>query len=187
MQKNHHPAIVKTMMPDSMLSIIFFFDFFFFSAMRFDYSTSYFDLCLRSMSFVMATIIIAIIWIAEFTKFYLIVLGVSGCILVLGVGERKSLLDLLDSGRRLENRNASISISLGSYLVRTCGSSPTPQNKKKSEQMFGVFLGAGSRSRTYEGRSRQIYSLMRLTTSLSQRCNNISISVRILQSKKNPP
>ena len=41
--------------------------------------------------------------------------------------------------------------------------------KKNPNLSSGLSFGAGSRSRTYEGRSRQIYSLMRLTTSLSQR------------------
>lgn len=47
-----------------------------------------------------------------------------GVFLVLGVGERKSLQDLLDSGRRLgkaEMRSISL-FSLGSYFVRTYGS-----------------------------------------------------------------
>ena len=52
--------------------------------------------------------------------------------------------------------------------------------------MFRVFYGAGSRSRTYEGRSRQIYSLMRLTTSLSQQSTYLFYHAKELTARKSP-
>ena len=87
--------------------------------------------------------------------------------MVLGVGERDSL-NRYCSGRRLGNIQKYICLFL------SAPTSPEPTvllllGNEKTRAISGCFDGAGSRSRTYEGRSRQIYSLMRLTTSLSQR------------------
>lgn len=61
--------------------------------------------------------------------------------ILLGVGERKSFQDLLDSGRRLgkaEMRSIS-SFSLGSYFVRTYDSPLLLKTKQKPRVKLGAF------------------------------------------------
>ena len=62
-------------------------------------------------------------------------------------------------------RKINFSVSLASLKGRTYGSRPTSkasENKIKPFQGLLLFSGAGSRTRTYEGRSREIYSLLSL-------------------------
>ena len=81
---------------------------------------------------------------------------------IMEVGRRLLLAQKPLSLRRLGKSKIHFRFSLVSLRDEPNGSRPTPNVKKNSEQMFAIFLGAGSRTRTYEARRREIYSLLSL-------------------------
>lgn len=102
--------------------------------------------------------------------------GATGCICFIRNKNRISVLMLSDNcSYSLEGNKKSTPINSGAFL--------------RVLQSFVSFVstkyGAGSRSRTYEGVCRQIYSLMRLTTSLSQRYDYFS-KVFLKNKEKSP-